>query len=322
MQSLGPIIADLEGCQLTPEEFDFLQHPALGGIILFARNYQDPAQVKDLTTAVHAVRPNLPIFVDQEGGRVQRFREGFTELPAMKHWTQLYGKDKHAAATGLKEITTVLANELKAVGVDASFIPVLDLDEGVSEIIGERSLGKTPEQVITLANVLIDVLHDLGMPVTGKHFPGHGSVVADSHLHLPQDERSLQKIENSDLVIYRELITKLDLIMTAHIVYPQVDELPATYSPYWLKTILRDRLGFEGLILSDDLSMAGAAIYPSFLERAKRALDAGCDMLLVCNDRVKANEVLAGLRDQAEANVNKRIDTVFSRYMKSTIKEK
>lgn len=293
--SYGCVIIDVEAHELSPEERELIQHPAVAGIILFTRNYHDKAQLRALTQSIKKIRPSLIISVDQEGGRVQRFRSEFTALPPMAHFGELYEKDPKFACSELIKTAETMVNELQAVGVNLNWAPVLDINHGVSDIIGNRSFSAHPVIVTELARVFIKTLHQLGMPVTGKHFPGHGAVVADSHLELPVDERSLNEIQAIDLKPFAALSKELDAIMPAHIVYKSVDPKPAGFSSYWLQQILRQELGFEGVIVSDDLTMAGAAIAGGYSDRAHLALEAGCDLLPVCNNRQGALEVLDAL---------------------------
>jgi beta-N-acetylhexosaminidase len=282
---LGFVMGDLSGIELAPEEREQLLHPAMGGVILFTRNYASPLQLARLTDEIHALRsPPLLITVDQEGGRVQRFREGFTPLPAMRELGSIFDSQPEPARNLARQVGFVLAAELRACGVDLSFAPVLDLDYGASHVIGDRAFHSDPAVVIDLARQLIAGLKQGGMGSVGKHFPGHGYVRADSHLEAPVDERNMAEIEQWDLAPFAALIQEgLSAIMPAHVIYPQVDRAPAGFSPVWLQDVLRGRLGFDGTIFSDDLTMEGAAVAGSVAERARTALHAGCDMLLVCN---------------------------------------
>ena len=290
----GPVMLDLAGPQLGPEEKEMLQHPLVGGVILFSRNYQAPGQLCRLTADINAARSGLVIAVDHEGGRVQRFRDGFTPLPAMRALGRLWQQDPAAARAAACSTGYVLAAELRACGVDLSFTPVLDLDYGASSVIGDRAFHRDPLVVTELARELIAGLGQAGMASVGKHFPGHGFVAADSHLAVPRDERELATIRADDLVPYlRHRDMKLAAVMPAHVIYERVDPHPAGFSPYWLKTVLRGELGFEGVIFSDDLSMEGASVAGGIVERADAALAAGCDMVLVCN----APEAAARLLD-------------------------
>lgn len=277
---LGPLMIDIVGLELSTLDRERLSHPCVGGVILFARNYHDPQQLASLCSAIHALRsPALPIAIDHEGGRVQRCREGFTHLPPMRCLGELWDKDPAAAREAASDVGYLLAAELRACGVDFSFTPVLDLDWGPSGVIGDRAFHSNPVAVAELAGALIDGLAAAGMGCCGKHFPGHGWVAADSHLAIPVDERSLAEME-PDLTPYRRL--KLDGVMPAHVIYPQVDSRPAGFSPVWLEK-LRKEFGFDGVIFSDDLSMEGASFAGDMVQRADAAWTAGCDMLLICN---------------------------------------
>jgi beta-N-acetylhexosaminidase len=293
----GPVIVDLAGTALTAAEREALRHPLVGGVILFARNYESPDQLRELCAAIHGVRePALTIAVDQEGGRVQRFVAGFTRLPPMRALGRVHERDAALATSLARAAGVVLAGELLAHGVDLSLAPVLDVDFGASAVIGDRAFHSTPAGVAALAGALVEGMRRAGMGAVGKHFPGHGWVRADSHHEVPVDERDLATIEANDLEPYRALIGRgLTGVMPAHVIYPAVDPRPAGFSPFWLQEILRARLGFEGIVFSDDLSMAGASVAGGIVERAHAALDAGCDMVLVCNDAPAAAQVLDGL---------------------------
>ena len=293
---LGPVMLDVVGTTLNDDDIRRLQHPLTGGVILFARNYTDRAQLVALTNAIHAVRPGVLIAVDHEGGRVQRFRkDGFTHIPPMKKLGELWDQDvllstKVATAAGY-----VLAAELRACGVDLSFTPVLDLDYGQSAVIGDRALHHDARVVTMLAKSLNHGLLLAGMANCGKHFPGHGFVEADSHVAIPVDNRELSEILYDDAAPYGWLDMSLTSVMPAHVIYPKVDKQPAGFSKKWL-TLLREELGFNGVIFSDDLSMEGASVAGSVVDGAKAALCAGCDMVLVCNQPEKADQLLSGLR--------------------------
>lgn len=301
---LGPVMIDIAGTALTDLDRERLCHPLVGGIILFSRNYLSRDQLTTLCSEIHALRePPLLIAVDHEGGRVQRFRDGFTRLPAMRRLGELYAQNPEAALAAACATGEVLAVELLACGVDFSFTPVLDLDYGNSTVIGDRSFGRDPATVAALANALIDGMHAAGMKSCGKHFPGHGHVAADSHVAIPVDERSLDALQE-DMAAFRQ--GRVDAIMPAHVIYPAVDARPAGFSPVWLK-ILREELGFDGVIFSDDLSMEGASVAGGILERASAAWQAGCDMLLVCNAPDAAALVLSQWRLGADAVRSARI---------------
>ena len=296
-KGLGPAMLDLAGVQLSAGERDLLRHPLVGGVILFSRNYRSPQQLVELCAAIRALRtPELLIAVDHEGGRVQRFQEGFSRIPAMRRLGEAWDRDPGKACAAARDIAYVLAGELLACGVDFSFTPVLDVDFGASGVIGDRALHSDPVAIAQLAASLIAGLRDAGMASVGKHFPGHGHVRADSHLAVPVDERSYAEIEAADLLPYRQLI-KLGLaaVMPAHVIYPEVDAHPAGFSAAWLQRILRSQLGFDGMIFSDDLSMEGASVAGGVVARAQAALSAGCDMVLLCNAPEAAPELLAGL---------------------------
>ena len=288
--TLGPLMADIEGYELTAEDRELLQHPAIGGVILFARNYGSVEQVTALVADIHQLRdPHLLVAVDQEGGRVQRFKDEFTHLPALACLGKIYDTDRTRAKHLARTTGWLMASELRAVGIDFSFAPVLDLDFGVSTIIGDRALHQRPEVVAELAQAYQSGMHDAGMAATGKHFPGHGAVAADSHLALPLDERRYEDIEQWDMVPFSRMIhAGIAAIMMAHVVYADVDDSPAGFSSRWIKDVLRDHLHFNGLIFSDDLSMEGAACAGDHVDRARTALQAGCDMVLVCNNRQAA----------------------------------
>jgi beta-N-acetylhexosaminidase len=293
------VLLDLEGTELTAEERELLRHPAVGGVILFARNYQDPGQVAALTSAIHALRePRLLIAVDQEGGRVQRFRAGFTRLPPAGRFGAMHRHQPQRARQAAERVGWLMAAELRAVGVDFSFAPVLDLDRGVSRVIGDRAFAHGVNAVSDLAAAWMAGVHAAGMAAVGKHFPGHGGIAADSHLELPVDGRSLADLTVEDLVPFARLIDHgLEAIMPAHVVYPRIDAQPAGFSRFWLGEVLRGRLGFQGVVFSDDLNMAAAGAGGDYRERAKAGLAAGCDMLLVCNNRPAAVETVAALHD-------------------------
>ncbi|NNM79658.1 MAG: beta-N-acetylhexosaminidase [Gallionella sp.] len=294
---LGPVMLDVAGTRLTAEDEARLLHPLVGGVILFRRNYESPAQLTALTGAIHALRsPPLLIAVDHEGGRVQRFREGFTNIPAMRELGKIWDAHPQKARHLAQQTGFVLASELRGCGVDFSFTPVLDMDYGQSSVIGDRAFHKDAQAIAELAHSLLQGLKQGGMHTVGKHFPGHGFVAADSHLDIPVDEREFVDIELADLIPFRQMIGYgLTAVMPAHVIYPKVDSRPAGFSPVWLKKILREQLGFEGVIFSDDLSMEGATVAGNIVQRAQAALQAGCDMVLVCNKPESADELLRGL---------------------------
>jgi len=301
---------DLQGCELLPEERDLLQSSSVGGVILFTRNYQEPAQLGDLIASVREANANLIIAVDQEGGRVQRFRKGFTRLPALHDLGDVYRNDPEQGAQLLRQAAWLMAAELLKYDIDISFAPVLDLYNVASEVIAERAFSADPAEAVAMARHYIAGLHEAGMCATGKHFPGHGTVVADSHLELPVDSRSAEEILNGDYRVFADLIEVLDAVMPAHVRYPALDDNCAGFSAYWLQKKLRTELQFTGVIFSDDLIMSAAHVVGDIEQRIELALEAGCDMALVCNDpdaarqaenwlqvnNVRGNDRLATLR--------------------------
>ena len=298
-QPMGPVMLDVVGISLTADDIRRIQHPLTGGVILFTRNFQDRAQLTALTAAIRAARPNILIAVDHEGGRVQRFRtDGFTRLPAMRALGEYWDRDVLGATKLATAVGFVLAAELRACGIDLSFTPVLDLDYGGSTVIGERAFHRDPRVVTLLAKSLSHGLRLAGMANCGKHFPGHGFVEGDSHLSIPLDQRSLRQIMEEDVKPYDWLGMSLSAVMPAHVIYPKVDPHSAGFSKKWL-TILREEVGFNGVIFSDDLSMAAASSAGTVLEGANAALNAGCDVVMICNSPDKADELLAGLRLEA-----------------------
>ena len=295
--SLGPVMLDIQGTGISEEEHERLIHPLTGGVILFSRNFESVEQLCDLTRTIHSLRdPHLIIAVDHEGGRVQRFRKGFTAIPAMASLGQLAQRGMAPAQDAAETIGWLLAAELLACGLDISFTPVLDVAHGLSGVIGDRALHRAPDIVAQLGAAVMRGMKRAGMSATGKHFPGHGGVKEDSHSAKPVDNRTLEDLLLTDIVPFERLINRgLAGIMPAHVVYNQIDDKPAGYSKVWIKQILRDRLGFQGVIFSDDLSMEAAVCGDTFTERAQSALNAGCDMVLVCNNPKGAAEVLEAL---------------------------
>ena len=295
VQPLGPVMLDVVGKSLSDDDLRRLHHPLTGGVILFSRNYESRAQVTALCAEIHRARPGILIAVDHEGGRVQRFRsDGFTRLPAMRSLGQLWDRDVLESCKAATALGYVLAAELRACGVDLSFTPVLDLDYGPSEVIGDRAFHRDPRVVTMLAKNINHGLLQAGMANCGKHFPGHGFVAADSHIAIPVDERDPKDILKEDAAPYGWLGMSLSAVMPAHVIYPFFDSQPAGFSRKWL-SLLRDELGFEGVIFSDDLSMEGASVAGNVVQGAHAALKAGCDMVLVCNSPDKADQLLAGL---------------------------
>ena len=307
--SLGPIMLDLEGPEITPEEREILQHPLVGAVILFSRNYESIEQINLLIRGIHAVRePRLLVAVDHEGGRVQRFRSGFTRLPAVRQLGDIYDHDRRRALRLAESCGWVMASELRAVDVDFSFAPVIDLDRGISEVIGDRAFHSSPQAVSDLAHSYMNGMRRAGMAATGKHFPGHGAVEADSHLDIPVDHRRYEDIFAEDIVPFERMIHYgMAAVMPAHVIYDKVDEKPAGFSPFWLKEVLRNRLEFQGVIFSDDLNMEGASVVGDHLARAEHAIDAGCDMILICNNRTAALQILDGLTPAANPVLNTRL---------------
>jgi beta-N-acetylhexosaminidase len=304
---------DVEGLALTDADRRRLLHPLVGAVILFGRNYQSPDQVLALTRQIRALRePRLLIAVDQEGGRVQRFRAGFTRLPPMRVLGRLWDTQPEQAEAGARAAGELIAAELTASGVDFSFTPVLDLDYGVSSAIGDRALHRNPQAVSRLAGALMAGLQQHGVKAVGKHFPGHGFVAEDSHFAFPVDARPLAEIDACDLAPYRTLIPEgLAAVMPAHVVYPAVDDRPAGFSRVWLQDVLRGRLGFRGLIFSDDLSMEAASVAGGVTERAAAALDAGCDMVLACNRPDAAETLLATLHWEQPQEFHRRLESML-----------
>lgn len=292
--TLGPVMVDLEGLELTAEERSFLRQPAVGGVILFSRNYENPEQVSELIEQIHGLRnPPLLVAVDQEGGRVQRFRDDFTRLPAVRHLGEVYDVDRQRALALADTSGWLMAAELRAVGVDLSFAPVLDLDRGVSTVIGDRAFHSRPEACAEIAHAYQRGMARAGMMATGKHFPGHGAVAADSHLALPVDERGYEDLLMEDLVPFERMSHfGVAALMVAHVIYARSDEHPAGFSPFWLQEVLRRRIGFQGAVFSDDLTMAAAEYAGDHVARARTALAAGCDMVLVCNAPEDARRVV------------------------------
>lgn len=300
--TLGPLMIDLEGTELQPVERELLAHPLVGSVILFARNYANPEQLKKLVDDIHALRsPALIVGVDHEGGRVQRFREGFSRLPPARRIGHEYDASPRAGLALARELGWLMAAELREAGVDLSFAPCVDLDYGVSEVIGDRAFHADAGVVGELAVAYMHGMRAAGMVATAKHFPGHGAVVADSHHALPIDRRTLEDLE-PDIRPYRVLIGNgLAGVMVAHVLYPEVDDVPASASRRWIRGYLRAELRFQGVVFADDLSMAGAASVGGILERADRALEAGCDVLPVCNHRPSVITLLEGWKPADDA---------------------
>jgi beta-N-acetylhexosaminidase len=310
----GPVVCDVAGLALTAAERERLSHPLVGGVILFARNFESPRQLAALCAQIRSVRaPGLLICVDHEGGRVQRFRDGFTAIPPMRRLGDAWDRDPIEACRRATTIGRTIGTELRAVGVDLSFTPVLDLDYGTSSVIGDRALHHDPRTVTMLARCLNHGLLLAGMANCGKHFPGHGFAHGDSHHAEPVDERPLAAILERDAAPFGWLGETLTAVMPAHVVYPGVDARPAGFSSIWLQSILRGRLGFDGLIFSDDLTMAAACVAGGIVARADAALGAGCDLLLVCNQPDTTDELLCALRPPPNPDLARRLATVRPR---------
>lgn len=293
---IGALMLDIAGTELTQEDIELLQTPQVGGMILFSRNIESPAQVRALTDHMRQIRPDILIAVDQEGGRVQRLKQGFTLLPAMGHFGELYLTQPEKALALAEQCGWLMAIEVLAVGIDFSFAPVLDLND-ISDVIGDRAFAKNVQDIVLLASAFMKGMQRAGMATTGKHFPGHGSVKADSHVAAAIDPREYQDIYNKDMQSFIQLQTQLDALMPAHVIYEKVDPNPAGFSPYWIQTILRQELQFDGVLFSDDLSMQAACVAGGADARIRAALDAGCDMGLVCNNRESACIALAGIEN-------------------------
>ncbi|MGB1254338.1 MAG: beta-N-acetylhexosaminidase [Thiolinea sp.] len=309
----GCVMLDLEGTELSAEECELLAHPKVGGLIYFSRNYESAEQITALSQAVREASPTpIMIAVDHEGGRVQRFRDQFTRLPAVAGLGRQYETDPLAALQAARQSGWLMAAEVRAVGIDFSFAPVLDLDYGISDVIGDRAFHRQATIVAKLADAYIQGMRDAGMASTGKHFPGHGWVRADSHKAIPRDERTAEQIMAEDMQPFCELFKcGLDAVMPAHVIYEQVDNQPAGFSKIWLQDILREQLSFDGVIFSDDLSMEGATVAGGYAERADAALDAGCDMALVCNNRAGAIDVLDNAKLEVSTASSQRLERMF-----------
>lgn len=286
------LMIDIEGPFLNQEDIELIGSPHVGGLILFERNFLDRNQITDLCFEIKSKKPEIIIAVDQEGGRVQRFKKGFSQIPPMQRLGDLVSYDKHAGLDLCKNAGWLIASELIASGIDLSFSPVLDLDQDLSSIIGDRAFSDQIDIVIECARAFIFGMNEAGMACVGKHFPGHGSISEDSHLEKPIDRRVLNEIEKKDLIPFKELINNLDGIMTAHILFPEVDERITTFSKIWIKQILKEQMKFEGMIFSDDLSMEGTNEFKSFYDKTKNAIISGCEMILICNNREGAKDAL------------------------------
>lgn len=311
---LGPLMIDVAGSRLTAEDRELLQHPNVGGVILFSRNYVDREQLAALVDEIRALRsPRLLVAVDHEGGRVQRFREGFTVLPPMAEHGRLCDTQPGEALAAARVHGLTIASELVASGIDLAFAPVLDVDHGVSAVIGDRALSGDADTVVALASAFCDGLAEGGMMATGKHFPGHGAVVADSHEELPVDDRDADTIRAESLSVFAQMVRRgIPSLMTAHVRYPAFDTLPASFSPVWLQEVLRGELGFDGVIVSDDLGMGGAMVMGDAVARTHAAQEAGCDLLLLCNDRAAAARAVEAARPN-DAAASRRLQRLYAR---------
>lgn len=313
--SLGPLMIDIEGTTLSAEDRDVLKHPLVGGVILFTRNFESIEQLDVLVQDIHALRkPRLLVAVDHEGGRVQRFREGFTVLPTARAYGKVFDKDTKRGLELAEQGGWLMAAECLGIGIDISFAPVLDLDFGISSVIGDRAFHESIDGVSRLATAWIHGMKRAGMAATGKHFPGHGGVAPDSHLELPEDPRRLVDLRQRDMVPFRRTISNnLAAVMMAHVVYPDVDSLPASFSRRWIQDELRGGMNFKGAVFCDDLSMEGAAGIGDYAERAKVALAAGCDMLPVCNNRGGVVQVLERLEAPEDPTLHIRLARLHGR---------
>jgi len=315
-KNFRPVVLDIEGLELNNQDIRRITHKLAGGVILFARNFSNRQQLQKLCADIKKAAPYIIIFIDHEGGRVQRCKnDGFTHLPAMRKLGYLYEDNPWNGIQATKACGYILASELRACGIDFSYTPVLDLDYSSSSVIGDRAFDSNPHITGILAAHLIEGLTLAGMPNCGKHFPGHGFVAADSHIDIPIDDREFKDIWDNDIVPYMLLLDNLDSIMPAHIIYEKVDKHPAGFSKFWLQDVLRTRLKFQGIIFSDDLAMEGASVAGNVVAGANAALDAGCDMVLICNRFDMADELLEGLEYKDEyANASiKRLDKILAK---------
>lgn len=311
---LGPVMLDVAGFELTESERTQLRHPLVGGVILFARNFESPAQLAALTADIKSQRePALLISVDHEGGRVQRFRDGFCRLPCMRALGRAWDDNADAALDLARDTGYILAAELVDAGVDLSYTPVLDLDYGVSRVIGDRAFHADPVVVTALAGALMDGLEKGGMGCVGKHFPGHGFVEADSHVDMPRDPRDFDQIWQADMVPFRQLASRLSGIMPAHVIYTASDTRPAGFSRFWLQDVLRQRLGFTGVVFSDDLTMEAATEAGGIVARASAAHEAGCDVVLVCNRPDLSEILLADWKVSPDPALHGRLEALRAR---------
>ena len=317
--NLGPVMLDLKSTTISETERKLLLHPNTGGVILFSRNYENKTQLKQLCTEIHALRqPALLIAVDHEGGRVQRFKEGFSLIPPMAAVGKEYNSNPKQALQDCFYLAWLMAYELIECQLDFSFAPVLDINIGLSKVIGDRAFHNTATGVTEMAKAWIKGMHHAGMATVAKHFPGHGSVEPDSHLEIPVDNRSFLEIEQHDLIPFSKIKT-LDAIMPAHVVYSKIDQMPAGFSTIWLQEILKKQLKFKGVIFSDDLSMAGAKIIGDYNQRAKQALAAGCDVVLICNNQDGAVAVVENLEYYQQQQLTKKLSLMRSKPNKNNL---
>lgn len=314
--TLGPLMVDIQGQELSADDKRLLANPLVGGVILFSRNYHSLEQLQALVQTIRDIKnPRLLIAVDQEGGRVQRFKDGFTILPAMRRFGNIYDKDHELALNLCEQCGWLMASEICSTGIDISFAPVLDLDKGISTVIGDRAFHHNPFVVSKLSQAFITGMKKAGMQATGKHFPGHGSIAADSHTDMPIDDRPWIDIEMEDLRPFQFMIEAgINALMMAHVIYPAVDKLPAGFSKHWIGQILRTKLNYQGAIFSDDLDMQGAAVAGNFPERAKLSLEAGCDMILVCNNRPACWSVVESLQGYESPASSLRLAHLHSKH--------
>lgn len=308
---MGPLVLDIEGTVLTQADVRRISDPLVGMVILFTRNYENREQLTELCKSIHAIKPGLLIAVDHEGGRVQRFRDGFTTIPAMAKLGESWIDEPENTLLSAMACGYVMAAELRACGVDLTFAPCLDVNFNRSQIIGERSFSNNPNVITQLALAVVQGLRLAGMSNCGKHFPGHGWVTADSHAELPVDDRPYERLLFADLKPYRWMGQALDSIMAAHVLYPKVDDKPAGFSEHWLKTVLRDELHFTGAVFSDDLSMKGALSGGDVTQRARAALNAGCDMLILCNDFAASDTLLKTIQFVDSPERQERVSRLY-----------
>ena len=299
----GRLMLDIDGTSLSNEDKDLLMNKHVGGLIFFSRNFESFNQITNLVHEIRNIKENIIIAVDQEGGRVQRFNKEFTKIPTMQEVAKYANSNNDMSF--LKEVGWLISSELIAAGIDLNFAPVLDIDDKTSSIIGDRAFANNALDVISLTSNFIDGMHEAGMKSTGKHFPGHGGIFEDSHIDLAEDHRELDELMGLDIKPYIELSNKLDAIMCAHILFPNIDKYIPSYSRYWLKDILREKIKYNGLIFSDDLSMFGAGDL-SFANKAVKSIEAGCDMILVCNNRCQAINVVEAF-EKNDIDLSKKI---------------